>query len=231
MAIEHKTLTVKTSFNNNTNFLKWEDFLNYILSVYDWNDKSSVTISQDSSYPACYKNTFGKYYFTENSYLSFDYYANTSSYLGINLVTPNGTKRIAFTGNWYTTLSVGKTSKGVCIYAYSGGSSENRDSHFYNLYVGEITLADGTITKGCIYVADNNSHDIATDSGISEEAAFNSVIDSTRKGYLIPVTDSTTGAVFSDIYLMACAPVQYNKFKIADTGNKYLAGKAICLAD
>lgn len=210
---------------------------NKILSAYAWETGSSVTEGN------LINNSYGTYYFTTDSYikisgifLSYDSYGDYYG-ISIDIVTPNGTKNVYKTtesGSKYERwkLSVGTTSKGVCICAQAVASNTNtRDPHFYNLYVGEITLLDGTTTKGCIYVNDDNSYIVATDEGISTESTFTSIIDSTRKGFLVPVTDSTHGAIFKDIYMMACAPVQYNKFKIVDTGNKYLAGKAICLAD
>ena len=210
---------------------------NKILSAYAWETGSSVTEGNRIN------NLYGTYYFTTDSYIKIaGIFVNSGSrgeYFGISIdvVTPNGTKNVyrttssgSKTEHWK--LSVGTTSKGVCICAQAVEYHINtRDPHFYNLYVGEITLLDGTTTKGCIYVADDNSYIIATDEGISTESTFTSIIDSTHKGFLVPVTDSTHGAIFKDIYMMACAPVQYNKFKIVDTGNKYLAGKAICLAD
>ena len=229
--IEHITCGVKASvYGNNDNLAMWKNFLNTIQSAYTWSDKTSVVESSSAIYPQAYKETYGKYYFSENSYLSLDLYANNSDYLGINIVTPSGTKRVGF-NTQYCTLSIGKTSKGVCICAYSGGNVNTRDPHFYNLYIGEIALLDGTTTKGCIYVADDNSYVVATDSGISEEATFTAGIDNTKKAYLVPVTDSTTGAIFSDVYMMIKAPLQYNIMKIVDTDKKYLCGKAICLAD
>jgi hypothetical protein len=227
--IEHTTYAVKASvFGNNNSLAMWKNFLNAIQSAYTWGDKTSVVESSSASYPQAYKETYGKYYFSENSYFSLDMYAKNSAYLGINIAVPSGTKRVEFNAE-YCTLSIGKTSKGVCICAYSGEKANTRDPHFYNLYAGEIALLDGTTTKGCIYVADDNSYVVATDNGISEEATFNSIIDGTRKGYLIPVTDSTFGGTFKDIYMMACAPIQFNKMKVAD--KKYLCGKAFCLAD
>lgn len=197
--------------------------LNAISSAYMWNSKN-VNISGQLS------STYGDYYFTDTSHIKIDYFANSQSYLGINLVTPNETKRIDFIRGGHCTMSIGKTSKGICICAYSG-SNGSRDPHFYNLYVGELTLLDGTTTKGCIYVADDNSYVVATDSGISEEATFTAGIDNTKKAYLVPVTDSTTGAIFSDVYMMIKASLQYNNMKIIDTDKKYLCGKAICMAD
>lgn len=229
--IEHITCAVKADvYGNNDNLAMWKNFLNAIQSAYTWGDKTSVVESSSASYPQAYKETYGKYYFSENSYFSLDLYATNSGYLGINIAVPSGTKRVEF-NTQYCTLSIGKTSKGVCICAYSGGNVNTRDPHFYNLYVGEIALLDGTTTKGCIYVADDNSYVVATDSGISEEATFTAGIDNTKKAYLVPVTDSTTGAIFSDVYMMIKAPLQYNTMKIVDVDKKYLCGKAICMAD
>lgn len=210
---------------------------NKILSAYAWETGSSVTEGNRID------NLYGTYYFTTDSYIKISgIFVNSGSYgryygISIDVVTPNGTKNVYKTTSSgskseHWKLSVGTTSKGVCICAQAVESNTNtRDPHFYNLYVGEITLLDGTTTKGCIYVNDDDSYIVATDEGISTESTFTSIIDSTRKGFLVPVTDSTHGVIFKDIYMMACAPVQYNKFKIVDTGNKYLAGKAICLAD
>lgn len=229
MAIEHKTYGVKYSL---ANFLSdaptMAAFLNDILSSYDWADDSQVTDTSDV------RTMKGIFYLTANTYFELSFYSASDTYLHmiVTIHSQGQTKNITMAKGGYYTLGFGKTSKGICICAYMATSSTtSRDPRFYNLYVGELTLADGTTTKGCIYVADDNSHIIATDEGISSEATFNSVIDGTRKGYLIPVTDSTFGGVFKDVYMMACAPVQYNKFKIADTEKKYLCGKAFCLED
>lgn len=223
--IEHTTLLKDAGLTSgDSNPSIFISALNTILSAYTW--KSNSSVNETSSLTS----TYGNYYFTGNSYIKIDYFANNQSYLGINLITPNGTKRVQFTVGGHCTISVGKTDKGICICAYSG-SSGSREPRFYNLYVGEITLLDGSTTTGCIYVNDDNSYIVATDSGISEEATFTAEVDSTRKAYLVPVIDSTTGAIFSDVYMMVKAPLQYNTMKIIDTDKKYLCGKAICLED
>lgn len=201
-------------------------FLNDILSSYNWENGSIVHLNGDDYY----KDVYGTYYFTHNSYIKI-YTNGNNFYPRIDIVTSGQSTTVFSVNNNVWTASVATTNKGICICVFTGPSSNTRDPHFYNLYVGEITLLDGTTTKGCIYVNDDNSYIVATDEGISTESTFTSIIDSTRKGFLVPVADSTHGVIFKDIYMMACAPVQYNKFKIADTGNKYLAGKAICLAD
>ncbi len=223
--IEHTTLLKDgelTSGESNPSI--FVSALNAILSAYTWKSNSTVNEGYNLS------STYGIYYFADNSYIKIDYFANSQSYLGINIITPNGTKRVQFTTAGHCTISVGKTDKGICICAYSGASN-SRSSYFYNIYVGEITKLDGTLTNGCIYVNDDNSYIVATDKGISEESAFVASIDNAKKAYLAPATDSTNGGIFKDIYMMFCSPIQYNKMKIADTGNKYLCGKAMCLAD
>lgn len=197
--------------------------LNAISLAYIWNSKN-VNIGNNL------ESTYGDYYFTDTSHIKIDYFATTRIYLGINLITLNGTKRIDFTEGGYCTISIGKTNKGICICAYSG-SNGSRDPHFYNLYIGEITKLDGTTTKGCIYVNNDNSYIVATDKGISKESAFVSTIDNTRKAQLVAAADSTTGAIFNDIYMMFNTPLQYNKMKILGTGKIFLLGKSLCLAD
>ena len=223
--IEHTTLCNNQLINSSGETSTFVSYLNAILSTYEWESGSEVITGSDL------KTSYGKYYFTTNSYIKIYCDVGNSYYLKIDIVTPNGTENVFSGDSSFFTFSVGKTDKGICICAYSGKSSNTRDPYFYNLYVGEVTLLDGTLTKGCVYVAYDNSYIVATDKGISSESAFVANIDNTRKAYLAPATDSTNGGIFKDIYMMACAPVQYNKFKIVDTGNKYLAGKAICLAD
>lgn len=220
--VEHTTLMSNVQVGSN-DVAKVIAVYNAILSAYTWETGSEVyNIANIGA-------IYGKYYFTASSYIKISNYVPHNYGVKIEIVTPSSTKTISLQDPYYM-FSIGKTSKGICICAYSGASN-SRDPHFYNLYIGEITLLDGTTTKGCIYVADDNSYIVATDNGISEEATFTAGIDNTKKAYLVPVTDSTTGAIFSDVYMMIKAPLQYNNMKIVDTDRKYLCGKAICMAD
>lgn len=228
MAIDHTTLI------NNQDMLNSSDYnqafnavkaaYNAILAAYPWETGSEVTVGE------LITSTCAVYYFTANSYIKISTNTNYPE-VKIDIVTPNGTKRVADCVNSYWTFSVGKTDKGICICAYSGASGSRANPRFYNLYVGDITTLDGTTTKGCIYVADDNSYTVATDSGISSEATFSSTIDSARKAYLIPVTDSTHGYTFKNVFMMKNAPLNYNAMKIEDTQKIYLCGKAICMED
>ncbi len=220
--IEHTTLMSNVQVGSN-DVAKVIAVYNAILSAYTWETGSEVyNIANIGA-------IYGKYYFTASSYIKISNYVPHNYGVKIEIVTPSSTKTISLQDPYYM-FSIGKTSKGICICAYSGASN-SRDPHFYNLYIGEITLLDGTTTKGCIYVADDNSYIVATDNGISEEATFTAGIDNTKKAYLVPVTDSTTGAIFSDVYMMIKAPLQYNNMKIVYTDRRYLCGKAICMAD
>lgn len=221
--IEH-TVVLKdadlTSGESNPN--DFRTALNAISSAYVWNSKS-VNIGNNL------KNTYGDYYFTDTSHIKIDYFANSQSYLGINLVTPNETKRIDFTRGGYCTISIGKTNRGICICAYSG-SNDSKDPHFYNLYIGEITTLDGITTKGCIYAADDGTLTIATDNGISSEKAQTSIINADRTAILAPVVDTTYGNVFKDIYFMRSSPLNCNIMAVEGQGN-FLCGKTLCLKD
>lgn len=221
--VEHTTLLNKVVIINSSDYLeKWKSALNGIMSAYNWCNGSEVIIGSTPEV------TYGKYYFTDDSYIKIYY---QGSYCYLSLVTPSATKTIQTGNDAAFTISVGTTSNGICICAYSSTSGNTRDPRFYNLYVGDITTLDGTTTKGCIYVADDNSYTVATDSGISSEATFSSTIDSTRKAYLIPVTDSTHGYTFKNVFMMKNAPLNYNAMKIEDTQKIYLCGKAICMED
>lgn len=221
--IEHTTLMSNFRVGSN-DVAKVIAVYNAILSAYTWETGSEVyNIANIGA-------IYGKYYFTANSYIKIGNYEPYEYGVKIEIVTPSNTKTISLDDPYYM-FSLGKTSKGICICAYSGGKVNPRDPHFYNLYVGEVTHLDGTTTKGCIYVNDDNSYIVATDKGISEESAFVSTIDNTRKAQLVAAADSTTGAIFNDTYMMFNTPLQYNKMKILGTGKTFLLGKSLCLAD
>lgn len=228
MAIEHKTYGVKYNLENFVSDAPTiAAFLNDILTSYDWADDSQVTDTSDV------RTMKGIFHLTANTYFELSFYnaSDQQLHMSITIHSQGQTKNITIARNKYYTLGVGKTSKGICICAYSGGNANTRDPRFYNIYVGEVTHLDGTLTKGCIYVADDNSYIVATDKGISEEPAFISTIDNTRKAQLVAAADSTTGAIFNDIYMMFNTPLQYNKMKILGTGKLFLLGKSLCLAD
>lgn len=224
--IKHTTLLNQGVVQSQSDASKLINSYNTILESNDWGTNSLVQNGGSTS------DVYGRYYFTENSYIELGSYPGCNSWAAsIKLVTPNKVREINFTDCVYYTISVGKTSKGICISYLSSSISVSRDPHFYNLYVGEVTHLDGTTTKGCIYVNDDNSYIVATDKGISEESAFVSTIDNTRKAQLVAAADSTTGAIFNDIYMMFNTPLQYNKMKILGTGKTFLLGKSLCLAD
>lgn len=226
MSIINKRYAVGESLGTSSTYNSYRQFMLALTNAYDWNSKTStfdrVEMPQGQS---------GKFYFTENSY--FEIQECSTADFRVNLVTPNGTQTLTIGTGSTCVLNIGTTSNGLGLTYNCMPSGKITDNDYYNpnFYFGKVILSDGSIIKGCIYVADDNSYIVATDEGISTESTFTSIIDTTRKGFLVPVTDSTHGAIFKDIYMMACAPVQYNKFKIVDTSNKYLAGKAICLAD
>lgn len=226
MAITHTTFLNQNSVSGQSEVSKIINSYNTILEANDWGTNSLVQNGANAP------DAYGRYYFTENSYIELGSYVYAGNWAAsIKLVTPNEVREIKFTDSVFYTISVGKTSKGICISYLSSNIDVSRDPHFYNLYVGEVTHLDGTLTKGCIYVNDDNSYIVATDKGISEESAFVANVDNTRKAYLAPATDSTNGGIFKDIYMMFSSPIQYNKMKMNNTGTKYLCGKAMCLMD
>ena len=182
--IEHTTLLKDAGLTSgDSNPSIFISALNTILSAYTW--KSNSSVNETSSLTS----TYGNYYFTGNSYIKIDYFANNQSYLGINLITPNGTKRVQFTVGGHCTISVGKTDKGICICAYSG-SSGSREPRFYNLYVGEITLLDGSTTSAVNVASSDMPLSVATIYELSSFTYIQPVVVSTRKAYLVPVIDS-----------------------------------------
>lgn len=219
MAITHTTLL------NNGRFPKDNcvSIYNTLLTAYDWENGSTVNVGNNAI------TTYGRYYFTENSYIQIGAAIASWECVKITIVTPNGTKEFssAYSGN--LSYSYGKTSKGIGILAYSL-DNKTRDIMFYNLYIGEITKLDGTITKGCIYAADDGTLTIATDDGISSEKAQTSTINADRTAILTPVVDTTYGNVFKDIYFMRSSPLNCNIMAVEGQGN-FLCGKTLALKD
>ena len=230
MSITHKTLL--TTYDMKTvKFDTLKHIYNEILNAYTWESGSKVVeLSNDGNLHSVH----GIYYFTKNSYLKLDVYSSDNYCITRTIVTPVGERSVGTVYDMFNVVySVATTDKGVALNVWSGasGTDEKRDPHYYNLYIGEITLPNGILSKGCICMEDTGAYYVGTDMGISTESTFVSNIDNTRKTYLAPATDSTNGGIFKDIYMMFSSPIQYNKMKIVDTGTKYLCGKAMCLAD
>lgn len=221
MAITHTTLYIDTG--NDVNATKVAAIYNAILAAYPWKPGSEVTVGNDITL------TYAVYYFTADSYIKISNYVPHNQAVKIEIVTPNGTKTVKLDDCYYT-FSLGKTSKGICICAYSGSTVSSRDPYFYNLYIGEITKLDGTVTKGCIYAADDGALTIATDDGISSEIAQISTINADRTAILTPVVDTTYGNVFKDIYFMRSSPLNCNIMAVEGQGN-FLCGKTLALKD
>lgn len=131
--------------------------------------------------------------------------------------------------NTYITWVFTKTTKGFAC-QLSASTSEYVDYKHYSLYVGEIIKLDGTLTKGCVYVADDNKLTIASDDGVSEEVAQTSTINADRNSVLIPIVNTTNGDRFKDIYFMRYSPIQYNIMDVEGQG-VFLCGKALTLKD
>ena len=221
MAITHTILMNSVQVDAN-DVAKVKAVYNAILSAYTWETGSEVY--DIANIVAIY----GKYYFTANSYIKISNYVPHNYGVKIEIVTPNGTKTISLQDPYYM-FSIGKTSKGICICAYSGANT-SRNSQFYNLYVGEVTKLDDSTVQGCIYTADDGTLTIATDEGISEESAQNPVFSADRKAILIPIVNTTTGDVFKDIFTMRYSPLQYNIMDVDGQG-VFLCGKALALKD
>lgn len=228
MAIAHTTLALNEYINPNSGtpyFTAFKTLYNSILNNYEWNENSEAHIGNNALV------SYGKYYFTPNSYIQIQLQSSDNGAIKITLITPNDSKEIVMTPNYAIyTFTIGKTNKGIALQIYSGPNSPARNSKSYNLYIGEITKLDGTVTKGCIYAADDGTLTIATDDGISSEIAQTSTINADRTAILTPVVDTTYGNVFKDIYFMRSSPLNCNIMAVEGQDN-FLCGKTLCLKD
>jgi hypothetical protein len=130
--------------------------------------------------------------------------------------------------NWKITAATTNNGLALCLW---NEPEDTRNTHDYNFFINNATNLDGSVTKQCIYLKDDNSYSVISDNGVSEEPTFVSTIDNTRKAQLVAAADSTTGAIFNDTYMMFNTPLQYNKMKILGTGKIFLLGRSLCLAD
>ena len=213
-----------------------QDIFKKISNCYNWTKTSISDAADDIS------QIYGAFYFSENAgiqirFSQIDDYAYELYAFNIivdAVITGKGTTTL-MTGNtnsnaknWKITAATTNNGLALCLW---NEPQDTRNTHDYNFFIGNATNLDGSVTKQCIYLKDDNSYSVISDNGISEEPAFVSTIDNTRKAQLVAAADSTTGAIFNDIYMMFSSPIQYNKMKMADTGTKYLCGKSMCLAD
>lgn len=177
--------------------------------------------------------------YTHNCYITDTFYLQLK---GENIGSTNAAFKISAGGtfgekslfsinvsNAYITWTFTKTSKGFAC-QLSASTSKYVDYKHYSLYVGEIIKLDGTLTKGCVYVADDNKLTIASDDGVSEEIAQTSTIDADRNSVLIPIVNTTNGDRFKDIYFMRYSPIQYNIMDVDGQG-VFLCGKTLALKD
>lgn len=237
MSIECTTLINGTRFEDFSQFKPIiTNALTQIYSSYNWYEKSGITGESDGS-----NNNYltASLYFTTESYIKIVMYPG-EPHMRISLVTPTATKEvftqpITLNGRHrseFFKMSIGKTTCGIGILAYGNSDTiiNSRNILFYNLYVGEIIKLDGTLTKGCVYVADDGKLTIATDDGISDEIAQTSTINADKTAILTPVVDTTYGNVFKDIYFMRSSPLNCNIMAVEGQGN-FLCGKTLCLKD
>ena len=177
--------------------------------------------------------------YTHNCYITNTFYLQLK---GENIGSTNAAFKISAYGtfgekslfsinvsNAYITWTFTKTAKGFAC-QLSASTSEYVDYKHYSLYAGEIIKLDRTLTKGCVYVADDGKLTIATDDGVSNEIAQTSTINADRNSVLIPIVNTTNGDRFKDIYFMRYSPIQYNIMDVDGQG-VFLCGKTLALKD
>lgn len=234
--IKHEVLFNQGVFTSISEWIKIiQDVMNKISNCYNWvktDIHSDVTNLLD---------LYGAFYFSENAGIKirFSIIAEQYSDRAVNIIvdaiiTGKGTTTL-MTGNtdrnaknWKITAATTNNGLALCLWNETGDTRNTRD---YNFFIGNATNLDGSVTKQCIYLKDDNSYSIISDNGVSEEPTFVSTIDNTRKAQLVAAADSTTGAIFNDTYMMFNTPLQYNKMKILGTGKNFLLGRSLCLAD
>lgn len=206
-------------------------YLAKIQTLYDW--KNSEVIGD----VAVKATQTGKYYISDTTYLKIVMQKGSGTYSNygfvFSLVTPNGSTLISGDSeDAYASMFTAKTSKGLAMGLYASNSPTGcpTNTKMFNVFIGDITTIDGQTAKGCIYVDDSGNLTIATDNGISTETALGTTINADRKAVLVPIANTTTGEIFSDIFVMRYSPLQYNIMDVDGQG-VFLCGKTVCLKD
>lgn len=219
MAIVDKSGKVKD--NDNGGYVIYPQIFSDFDNSYDW---VKVIKSEDTYTHSCY--------ITDTFYLQLkgEDIGRTGATFKISVCGTFGEKSLFSINvtNAYITWTFTKTAKGFAC-QLSASTSEYVDYKHYSLYVGEIVKLDRTLTKGCVYVADDKLT-IATDEGIFEEIVQTSTINVDRNSVLIPIVNTTNGDRFKDIYFMRYSPLQYNIMDVDGQG-VFLCGKVLALKD
>ena len=235
--IKHEVLCNQQVYASTADIKKIiQDIFKKISNCYNWTKTNISDTTNDIS------QIYGAFYFSENACIqirfsqidSYDYKVFAFNIIVDAVITGKGTTTL-MTGNtnrkaknWKITAATTNNGLALCLW---NETEDTRNTHDYNFFIGNATNLDGSVTKQCIYLKDDNSYSVISDNGISQEPAFISTIDNTRKAQLVAAADSTTGAIFNDTYMMFNTPLQYNKMKILGTGKIFLLGKSFCLAD
>lgn len=232
MSIETKIISNGGSYSRDN-----ADLMVNMLKNFDFCDWVKIDVSRDN---ANYPHITGNFYFTEKSYLQIYLYSGNNSsscYVG-NISVYFGDKKYTIfesgQSSYDLLFALGKTSKGIALslHMYQNKGTEDTDTNF-NYFIGDVKKPDGTITKGLVVVPSYNTNYIVyTDDGVSTESEFIKSIDNTKQlAYLIPVTDSTHGYVFNDIFMIKNSPINRAILKVSATNRKYLCGESICIGD
>lgn len=235
--IKHEVLYNQRAYASKVDIKKIiQDIFKKISNCYNWT-KTSISDTTDNI-----MQIYGAFYFSENAGIqirfsqidNYNYELFSFNIIVDAIITGKGTTTL-MTGNtnrtaknWKITAATTNNGLALCLW---NEAQNTRNTHDYNFFINNATNLDGSVTKQCIYLKDDNSYSVISDNGISEEPAFVSTIDNTRKAQLVAAADSTTGAIFNDTYMMFNTPLQYNKMKILGTGKIFLLGRSLCLAD
>lgn len=235
--IKHEVLYNQRVNASTSELLKiMQDVMNKISKCYNW-VKTDISSSVNDI-----NDFYGAFYFSEKAGIqirfsqidSYNYELFSFNIIVDAIITGKGTTTL-MTGNtnsnaknWKITAATTNNGLALCLW---NEPEDTRNAHDYNFFIDNATNLDGSVTKQCIYLKDDNSYSVISDNGISEEPTFVSTIDNTRKAQLVAAADSTTGAIFNDTYMMFNTPLQYNKMKILGTGKIFLLGRSLCLAD
>lgn len=129
---------------------------------------------------------------------------------------------------FYFSWAIAKVGDNLALRITSTQNGAYDKSLNFNIFIGDFKSGETTI-KGIVSVSSNNLI-VVTPNGGTTVSALGTTITPDRKAILIPVTNTITGDVSSNIFMIRYSPIKEAIMEVEGKG-VYLCGQTLCLKD
>ena len=129
---------------------------------------------------------------------------------------------------FYFSWAIAKVGDNLALRITSTQNGDYDKSLNFNIFIGDFKLGETTI-KGIVSVSSNNLI-VVTPNGGATVSALGTTITPDRKAILIPVTNTITGDVSSNIFMIRYSPIKEAIMEVEGQG-VFLCGKTLALKD